>query len=133
MRLPTMLVLMVACAAAPTVSAGAIVPWRTLAWHPARHAVAPAPPALRFDPEGQPASADLPDLPDLPAQIAARRAALARVPVLTRPDGSRHATLGGLAREYTVARIGADGTLTQTCVSSEAQAKRLVTPTGKER
>ena len=56
----------------------------------------------------------------------ARRQALARVQVLTRPDGSRHAVLGGLIRAYTVVHVGADGWLTEECVSSEEQARARV-------
>jgi hypothetical protein len=80
------------------------------------------PAGIRFEPETGATS----PMDELAAQIAARRQALAQVPVQVRADGSRHAVVGGLIRGYTVATIGADGKLNETCVHTEAQAKALV-------
>src|SRR5207237_5326481 len=101
------------------------VPWRPHTWHPAAvltagsvstASIAPAPirPAtagaagIRVEPEDGAAPTRT---EDLAALMAARREALARVPVRMHPDGSRHAVVGGLVRAYTVAQIHADGPL----------------------
>lgn len=99
-----------------------VVPWRPHAWHPPTSATTGAA-GIRVEPEDGAAPTGM---DDLAAQIAARRQALARVPVRVHPDGSRHAVLGDLARAYTVARINADGTLSQECVHTAAQAKALM-------
>lgn len=106
---------------AGSATTGRAVSWRPRAWHPPERATAPT--ALRSDPDdGAPAT----DLSGLSTEIRAQRRALADVPVQTRADGSRFARVGGHARQYTVARIAADGSLQQVCVHSEAEAKRLV-------
>lgn len=51
-----------------------------------------------------------------------RAAALARVPVLTRADGSRHAELGGIVRAYSIVSIAPDAQLQFDCTHSEAEA-----------
>jgi hypothetical protein len=123
---------MVSGAAAPATPApaaaarGALVPWQTRAWH--------TPVAVAAGVSGsERRPAGTPDLTELAAQMAARRAALARVPVQVRANGSRFAVVGGLARRYLVARVGEDGALSESCVESEADAERLVRPAGKER
>jgi hypothetical protein len=66
--------------------------------------------------------------------IAARRHALAQVPVHLRADGSRYAVVGGLARAYTVVHVNADGSLSEECIHTEAQARaldRAATPESK--
>ena len=109
-------------------AAGRTVSWRPHAWRPpVASSVAAA--RVRSDPL-EPGS---PIAPDLAAAMAAHRAALAAVPVVRRADGSRSAVLGGLARRWTVARVGDDGALHESCVTSEAQARALVDATGKER
>ena len=108
-----------------------LVSWRPKPWHPPVR-VAPVAAGIRVEPEtGMPPSARaLPtSTADLEAQAAARRAALEAIPIRTRPDGSRYAVIGGLVRAYTVATIGADGTLTQECVHSLEEAqKRIAAP-----
>src|SRR5262245_25438101 len=93
--------------------------WRPQAWQP--------PPALpggagiRIEPEQ---GTDMPNAAEPGPQADARRQALARVPVGTRPDGSRYAVIGGLVRAYTVATVKPDGHLVEECVHSEQQARQ---------
>ena len=55
-----------------------------------------------------------------------RAQALAGVTVEIRPDGSRHAVLGGAIRAWSVARVDECGRLQLDCVSSEAAATSRV-------
>lgn len=105
-----------------------VISWRPQAWHPPVAAM-PAAAGLRFEPDNAAAA----PISDLDAQAAARRQALANVPVRTRRDGSRYAVIGGLIRSYTVASIGSDGRLVEDCVHSEAQALQIIAaPAGKK-
>lgn len=115
-----------ALAGAP--AAGRSVSWRPHAWRPPVSA-----PGLVAGVRSDPLEAGLPIAPDLASAMAAHRAALAAVPVVHRADGSRSAVLGGLARRWTVARIGDDGVLHESCVTTEAEARSLVDAAGKER
>lgn len=110
------------CASPP--SASIVTAWHPRAWTPPQ-ALTRIGAGLRFEPE----TGDLAPSSDLQALALARRQALARVQVVTRPDGSRHAVLGGLIRAYTVVHVGADGRLTEECVSSEEQARARVQAT----
>ena len=103
------------------------VSWRPQAWRPPVSDIA-ATTAVRSDP----VEPGAPLAPDLAAAMAARRAALAAVPVVRRADGSRSAVLGGLARRWTVARIGDDGSLHDSCVTTEGEARALVEAPGQE-
>ncbi len=109
-----------AAPATPPARTTTVVPWHPHAWHPPA-AVTPAA-GIRLEPEAAAPSQGI----DLQGMAAARRQALASVAVRTRRDGSRYAVLGGAVRSYTVATIGPDGKLTQTCVHSEDKAKQLV-------
>jgi len=127
MRLVLPLVLLVLAGpalAAPAGASRAAVSWRPRAWQPPVAATG----ALRFDPESGAGR----ELPEVAAEAAQRRAALASVPVRRHADGSRSAVIGGLARRYTVARIGDDGALHESCVTSEAEARKLVAPPARE-
>ncbi len=103
--------------------------WRPRAWHPPARP-ASAVPGLRVEPEDGGAT---PSSADLEALGAARRQALANVPVVTRADGSRYAVIGGLVRAYTVVHVGADGRLVQECVHSEEQARQRVAAGSREK
>lgn len=132
MRLLLVLGLLAASAplgAAPAPSETRVASWRPRAWRPPAR-TAPAAVGMRFEPESGPAVPG-----ELEAQEAARRQALADVPVHTRADGSRYAVIGGLVRSYTVVHVGADGRLVQECVHSEEQARARVAATAgsKER
>lgn len=108
----------------PPPSASIVTAWHPHAWHPPQALAWLA--GIRFEPE----SGEAPVSPaDLQALGVARRQALARVQVITRPDGSRHAVLGGLIRAYTVVHLDADGRWTEECVSSEEQARARVRAT----
>jgi len=122
--------LVIACAAqasapqaARPASSANLLRLRPRAWQmPAR--VAPA--GIRLEPEtGAPA--------DDPAALATPPTTLRSAPVVRfAPDGSRHAVIGGVIREYLVATIGKDGKLVQDCVHGEAQAKARVEAAGKQ-
>ncbi len=117
---------LVALAAPAFAAATHSVPWRPQPWHPPVAALAAG---VRSDP-------DVPGSPglDLGAAIAAERAALKATPVLRHADGSHYAVVGGRARRWIVARVGDDGSLTQGCVPTAAQARAFVTaPAPKER
>lgn len=105
------------------VSRALVTPALLHAWHPSG-TIAPAA-GIRIDPEAGPPGG----LTDLASTIAARRRALANVPVVRRPDGSRYAVVGGLVRGYTVARIQPDGSMIEDCVETETQARQLAAPT----
>ncbi len=111
-------------ACGPPPSASIVTAWRPRAWHPPQPSASRA--GIRFEPESGEAQVSP---ADLQALGAARRQALARVQVLTRPDGSRHAVLGGLVRAYTVLHQDADGRWTEECVPSEEQARARVRAT----
>jgi hypothetical protein len=99
-----------------------VVPWRPHAWRPASPVLAAAAAGVRSDP----VEPGAPIAPELASAMAAHRAALAAVPVVRRADGSRSAVLGGLARRWTVVDVGSDGTLRESCVTTEAQARARV-------
>jgi hypothetical protein len=80
---------------------------------------------VRFEPETGEAATDLPGTAAFMSSEAALRAS-AEANVRTFPDGSRHAVLNGAIRAWTVATIDDQGRLTQDCVHSEAEARRLI-------
>jgi len=114
----------------PPSSASIVTAWHPRPWHPPLPSASRA--GIRFEPE----TGEAPLSPaDLQALGAARRQALARVQVLTRPDGSRHAVLGGLIRAYTVLHQDAEGRWIEECMPSEEQARarvRATTPSAKK-
>ena len=62
-------------------------------------------------------------LPETPGGLGLTRAeALSRVKIETHADGSRHATLNGAIRMYSVASVDESGKLHLDCASSEADA-----------
>ena len=129
MRFVPAVLLFVALATPSPAATGHVVPWHPQAWRPAPAAIT-ASAGVRSDPV-EPGSTLA---PDLAAAMAAHRAALAAVPVVRRADGSRSAVLGGLARRWTVASVGGDGVLHESCVTTEAQARALIeAAAGKER
>ena len=99
-----------------------VATWRPQVWHPPT-AAAQVAAGIRFEPEQ---GATRPTDSEWATAAAARRQALANVPVLTRADGSRYAVLGGLVRAYAIARIGPDGRLFEECVHSEEQARQRI-------
>jgi hypothetical protein len=108
----------------PPPSASIVTAWHPRPWHPSQPLASRA--GIRFEPE----SGEAPLSPtDLQALGAARRQALARIQVLTRPDGSRHAVLGGLIRSYTVLHQDAEGRWIEECVTSDEQARARVRAT----
>lgn len=84
---------------------------------------------MRFDPENGEASVVAGAPATNAVMLAASQAearALASRSVTRRADGSLHAVLGAAYRSYEVVTIGADGRLTEDCVSSEAEARARV-------
>ncbi len=130
MRIPPAVVLSLALVAAAPAAAAPLhrSSWRPQPWRPPVASIAGSG-AVRSDPL-EPGS---PLAPELASAMAAHRAALAAVPVVRRPDGSRAAVLGGLARRWTVARVADDGALHESCVTTEAAARALVAAPGSER
>jgi hypothetical protein len=84
---------------------------------------------VRFDPETGEATV-VPGVKStnaaMPATSQAEARARAARSVTRHADGSLHAVLGAAFRSYEVVTIGADGRLTEDCVSSEAQARARV-------
>jgi hypothetical protein len=121
MRLPLLLPFaLAALASAPALAAdstpaatGPRVPFKPRAWSPPP-AVAAAHTTSAMT-EGLPADAGAPG--------PSRAQALSRVVVEMKPDGSRHAVLGGAIRAWSVASVDEHGQLRLECVNSEAAAK----------
>ena len=97
-----------------------LVAWRPVAWRPAPAPAISAGMRVELDP----ATGDLvtPGATRLPLETAVRAAREAGLTVLTRADGSRSVVVGDRLRKWAVARVGADGSLAQECVHSEAEA-----------
>ena len=87
---------------------------------------------MRFDPETGEAFA----VPGEPVERVSQANARARAEAtaVRHADGSRHAVVGGAFNRWTVATIDDQGRLVQDCVSSAAEAVKLVRAgTAKER
>jgi hypothetical protein len=105
---------------APAAVRHPLVAWRPVAWRPAPAPALSAGMRVELDP----ATGELvaPGATRLPLATAVRAAREAGLTVVTRADGSRSVVVGDRLRKWSVARVGADGTLEQECVHSEAEA-----------
>jgi len=105
---------------------GRAVPYRPRAWSPPplRSAAHFAPGIAEGDPAAEAGAAGL---------AGARAAARSGVVVEMRPDGSRHAVLGGAFRVWSVASVDEHGRLRLECVGSEAAAKARADSPGTRR